>query len=150
VHLPSGPSSHTIKPLSHSVGVTADISGRDDVFIVAGKKGYATLNADGEFKWIKEVFALEEEAGEGKDDVPEAKGGRGTRTERMRFNDGAIDSRGRFWAGSMNDFHIEDLKPEGAIYRLDADLELHRVIVDIAIPNGMGCRLPLTIRPQGM
>ena len=34
----------------------------------------------------------------------------------IRMNDGAVDSRGRFWAGTM---HIDYRLGEGALYRLD-------------------------------
>ena len=34
----------------------------------------------------------------------------------IRMNDGACDSRGRFWAGTM---HIDYRRGEGALYRLD-------------------------------
>jgi len=40
-----------------------------------------------------------------------------------RFNDGATDRRGRFWAGTMNRGGPGP-EPEGTLYRLDAD---HRV-----------------------
>ena len=46
----------------------------------------------------------------------------------MRFNDGAVDSRGRFWAGAMNDPKIAEVIDEGAMFRLDPDLKLHRVL----------------------
>lgn len=146
VHLPTGTSSHTIRTLSHSVGITADIAGEgwDTKCIVAGKKGFGVLDVTtAEIKWVKEVFAAEEAAGEGKADVSDKQGGRGTKSERMRFNDGHVDTHGRFWAGSMNDFHVEDLQTEGAIYRLDTDLSVHRVIEGISIPNGMGCMFTL-------
>ncbi|KAL7266899.1 rRNA-processing protein cgr1 [Rhizina undulata] len=55
-----------------------------------------------------------------------------------RFNDGAVDSKGRFWAGSMNDFHVGEPQPEGCVFRLDTDLTLHRMIENVSIPNGMG------------
>lgn len=57
---------------------------------------------------------------------------------RMRFNDGAVDSRGRFWAGAMNDQKVKDPVDEGAMFRLDPDLTLHRVLEKLVIPNGIG------------
>jgi sugar lactone lactonase YvrE len=50
-----------------------------------------------------------------------------------RFNDGKVDRAGRFWAGSMT--------PQGAssaLYRLDRDLSVHRMVSDITISNGIG------------
>jgi sugar lactone lactonase YvrE len=37
-----------------------------------------------------------------------------------RFNDGACDTRGRFWAGTMR-MHKFGIQPTGAVYRLDPD-----------------------------
>jgi sugar lactone lactonase YvrE len=50
----------------------------------------------------------------------------------LRFNDGAVDSRGRFWAGSMGG------RGEGALYRLDPDGSVHIIIPGVTIPNGIG------------
>lgn len=56
----------------------------------------------------------------------------------MRFNDGAVDSKGRFWAGAMNDPKIQSPGPEGILFRLDPDLTLHRMLSPVTIPNGIG------------
>lgn len=53
--------------------------------------------------------------------------------EGARFNDGKVDRAGRFWAGSMT--------PRGAssaLYRLDANLSVHRMVSKITISNGIG------------
>ena len=53
-----------------------------------------------------------------------------------RFNDGRIDRKGRFWAGTMT--------AEGAtssLYRLDPDLTVHRMETGITISNGLGWSL---------
>ncbi|MBA2678117.1 MAG: SMP-30/gluconolactonase/LRE family protein [Ktedonobacteraceae bacterium] len=53
----------------------------------------------------------------------------------MRFNDGAVDARGRFWAGSM----LNDESPDGGtLYRLDPDGSLHAMITKVGVPNGIG------------
>jgi sugar lactone lactonase YvrE len=57
---------------------------------------------------------------------------------RMRLNDGAIDSAGRFWAGAMNDPLVKEPTNEGVLFRLDPDLKLHRIMGDLTIPNGIG------------
>ena len=49
-----------------------------------------------------------------------------------RFNDGAVDRRGRFWAGTMGDPF------NNALYRLDADLSLRTMENGIDISNGIG------------
>ena len=53
----------------------------------------------------------------------------------VRMNDGACDPDGRFWCGSM----AYDAAPgRGALYRLDADRTVHRVLADVTISNGLG------------
>jgi len=54
-----------------------------------------------------------------------------------RFNDGAVDCRGRFWAATMNE-QEEHQKPEGVLYRLDPDGSVHVMETGFIIPNGMG------------
>lgn len=56
----------------------------------------------------------------------------------MRFNDGAVDTHGRFWAGAMNDPKVQVPSPEGVLFRLDPDLSLHRMLSPVTIPNGIG------------
>lgn len=55
-----------------------------------------------------------------------------------RFNDGAVDCRGRFWAGTMCDPEDACLQPEGSLYRLDPDLALHVMEKGVGISNGIG------------
>ncbi|HXT06972.1 MAG TPA: SMP-30/gluconolactonase/LRE family protein [Roseiarcus sp.] len=50
-----------------------------------------------------------------------------------RINDGKVDKRGRFVAGSMDT--MED-GPNGALYRLDPDLSLHKLDDGIIVSNG--------------
>jgi sugar lactone lactonase YvrE len=52
-----------------------------------------------------------------------------------RMNDGACDSRGRFWAGTMS---LTGDTRSGALYRLDPDLSVTRVLPGISISNGIG------------
>ena len=56
----------------------------------------------------------------------------------MRMNDGAVDSHGRYWAGTMNDPKVQNPSDEGVLFRLDPDMTLHRVIENVTIPNGLG------------
>lgn len=51
-----------------------------------------------------------------------------------RFNDGRCDRQGRFWIGSM--YEPRD-KPLGALYRLDADLSLHKILDGVTVANGL-------------
>lgn len=51
-----------------------------------------------------------------------------------RFNDGKCDPAGRFWAGSMG-FAAEP--GAGALYRLDPDHTVHKMIANVTISNGI-------------
>ncbi len=51
-----------------------------------------------------------------------------------RANDGKVDPSGRFWAGTMLD--SED-PGGGALYRLDADLRVTRLLSRLSIANGL-------------
>ncbi|MYD10613.1 MAG: SMP-30/gluconolactonase/LRE family protein [Chloroflexi bacterium] len=50
-----------------------------------------------------------------------------------RFNDGKVDSSGRYWAGTMD---IGQAEETGALYRLDPDLSLRQCDSDYIICNG--------------
>ncbi|KAF8540990.1 putative anterior fat body protein [Trichophaea hybrida] len=109
VSLEEGPGSHKAVNLEDSVGITTDIEGRSGEYIVAAKRGFAVFNeATRQLTYVKTY-----------EDEPEM-------AERM-FNDGAVDSRGRFW-GTMNEYRLS----------LGPDLTLHRIIESVSIPNGMG------------
>jgi sugar lactone lactonase YvrE len=74
---------------------------------------------------------------------------------RMRFNDGAVDSHGRFWAGSCNDDKVVEVKDQGTMFRLDPDGTLHRMVEQMIIPNGTGWNakddtMYLTDSPRGI
>lgn len=51
---------------------------------------------------------------------------------RNRFNDGAVDRAGRFWAGTASD------EPVNALYRLDSDRTIHLMENHIYTSNGIG------------
>jgi sugar lactone lactonase YvrE len=51
-----------------------------------------------------------------------------------RFNDGAVDPRGRFWAGTMNQH--EATAPDGCLYRLDGDCSVHTMATGFSVYNG--------------
>jgi sugar lactone lactonase YvrE len=52
-----------------------------------------------------------------------------------RMNDGACDSRGRLWAGTMS---LSGDTRAAALYRLDPDLQVTRVLPGLSISNGIG------------
>lgn len=60
------------------------------------------------------------------------------RKPHTRFNDGAVDGRGRFWAGTMCDPENTCTQPEGSLYRLDPDQSLHVMETSVSISNGIG------------
>lgn len=49
-----------------------------------------------------------------------------------RFNEGKCDRNGRFWTGTMDDSLTAH---SGAVYRVDTDLSVHKVIGDVGISN---------------
>jgi sugar lactone lactonase YvrE len=51
-----------------------------------------------------------------------------------RMNDGACDGRGRFWAGTMS---LSGDTRAAALYRLDPDLSVTRVLPGISVSNGI-------------
>lgn len=54
-----------------------------------------------------------------------------------RFNDGAVDCRGRFWAGTMCGLVETCQEPEGSLYRLDPDGSLHIMETGVFVSNGI-------------
>ena len=53
----------------------------------------------------------------------------------VRMNDGACDSAGRFFAGTMADDEAPD---QGTLYRLDPDHSIATIIAGVTISNGIG------------
>lgn len=52
-----------------------------------------------------------------------------------RFNDGAVDRQGRFWAGTMSN---QESEPLGSLYRLDPSGAVQRMETGITVSNGIG------------
>jgi len=51
-----------------------------------------------------------------------------------RLNDGRVDARGRLWVGTMdNQLH----RPQGALYRVDADGAVQKILSDVIVSNGI-------------
>ncbi|MCC6306835.1 MAG: SMP-30/gluconolactonase/LRE family protein [Rhodobacteraceae bacterium] len=55
-----------------------------------------------------------------------------------RFNDGAVDRGGRFWAGSTCSFHSLCSGPAGTLYRVDGDGSVHAMESGLGVANGIG------------
>ncbi|MFW5688652.1 MAG: SMP-30/gluconolactonase/LRE family protein, partial [Spirochaetota bacterium] len=56
-------------------------------------------------------------------------------TPANRFNDGATDREGRFWAGTMAK---SGGGPVGSLYRLDVDHSVHTMQDEVIVSNGLG------------
>ena len=54
-----------------------------------------------------------------------------------RFNDGKPDRQGRFWSGTMFEGPGRRIEFIGALYRMDSDLSVHRMIEGIGCSNGL-------------
>jgi sugar lactone lactonase YvrE len=52
-----------------------------------------------------------------------------------RFNDGKVSPEGRFWAGTMDEESLS--RPIAALYRLDPDGGVHRVVDGLIVSNGL-------------
>lgn len=123
VDLSIGPSSLKTIQLDMPVGVTADIEGTDSAekILIGGKHGIAILDRKTEEYELLARFYDDK----GRDD-------------RLRSNDGAVDPQGRFWVGTMNDFHVGAPQAEGSLFRFDGDLSRHMMRDGLTIPNGVG------------
>jgi len=102
----------TRRELDRSVGVV--LPRASGGYVAALQDGFYALPEDGEPELIAAVEA----------DNPVT-----------RLNDGEIDPQGRFWAGTMG----WEAEPEaGALYRLDPDGTVTRMLDGISISNGLG------------
>lgn len=54
-----------------------------------------------------------------------------------RFNDGKPDRQGRFWSGTVFEAGDRAIERIGALYRLDPDLSVHRMVEGIGSSNGL-------------
>ena len=54
----------------------------------------------------------------------------------VRFNDGAVDPLGNFWAGTMNE--VDEKRAEGVLYRLDPDGTIREMGTGFTVSNGIG------------
>jgi len=55
----------------------------------------------------------------------------------LRYNDGRVDSRGRFWVGTMAIEPARHREAVGELWRLDPDGQMHRVLDGLTIANGL-------------
>ncbi|KFY45949.1 hypothetical protein V494_00706 [Pseudogymnoascus sp. VKM F-4513 (FW-928)] len=131
IDIAEGPSSLKTIDFDIPVGVTADIEGVDskDKILIGGKTGIAILDrATGKYEYIKRFY----------DDADEA------RDDRLRSNDGNVDSEGRMWIATMTDFHAGPCKPEGHLFSFDSNLNRATHRSELVIPNSVGWSLSNT------
>lgn len=127
IDLAVGPSSLKTTTFDIPVGVTIDIEGvdRQKTILIGGKVGIALLDREsGKYRYIKRFYDWDESVREVQDD-------------RMRSNDADVDSEGRLWIGTMNDFHVGPPQPEGDLLRIDSDLSVTTHRSKISIPNSI-------------
>ena len=107
--------------------------GRADVTLDAGQPvGCAVPRAGGGLALaLRDGFALLPRGGGPARVVAPVEGDRAD----TRMNDGACDPRGRFWAGTMS---LRGDTRSAALYRLDPDLHVTRVLPGISVSNGIG------------
>lgn len=106
------------------------LTGADRAFDVGGYIGAVVPRAAGGYALaVAEGFAVATDDG---DVTPLAAAGH---DETVRMNDGACDSRGRFWAGSMR---LDEGPGGGRLFRLDADHSVTAIQDGVTISNGIG------------
>ena len=103
---------------------TFDVDTRVTALAMRASGGFVTATDKGLAFWDAQTQALDFFAD------PEAD------LSSTRFNDGAADRQGRFWAGTMNEVDFES--PDGSLYRLDPDKTLHTMETEIPVANGVG------------
>jgi sugar lactone lactonase YvrE len=77
---------------------------------------------------VADGFLLLRESGEVERRIPVAE------PAGNRFNDGKVDAHGRFWAGTMA---LDETPGRGALYRLDPDGSVTRLLDGVGLSNGV-------------
>ncbi|KAH0847946.1 putative calcium homeostasis protein Regucalcin [Fonsecaea pedrosoi] len=125
IDLAKGPESVKIIDTSQPIGVTANIEGVDssEVILAGAKDGVTKFNLKtGEHEYVAKYW-------KGADAEDKAR--------RMRSNDGAVDTQGRFWVEAFVDPEISQVTDEGCLLRLDHDGTLQTMHEGMKIPNGI-------------
>lgn len=108
-------------------------TGRNEAFRIADQIGsFALRRAGGLVVALRSGFHLYDPATERLDPIADPE----SHKPLNRFNDGRCDPAGRFWAGTMRDPQDPALR-EGALYRLDVDRRVTRMIEGIGTSNGL-------------
>jgi sugar lactone lactonase YvrE len=85
--------------------------------------GFVTPSTTGLYAWNRD-FSEKEFLLDPCRDIPD-----------VRLNDAVVDRAGRLWTGSLNERNLP--APDGSLYRVDADLSLHRVDDGFSVANGI-------------
>lgn len=97
--------------------LTLVLQGKDNQLILALDTKIASFDLETEkLKWLVDVETDSE----------------------IRCNDGASDTLGRLWVGTM---HLEHKNEAGALYCIDPDLKVHKKLNNITISNGIAWSL---------
>ena len=113
VHNPTDRSDRTIPVQKY---VSAVVPRKSGGAVVTLQHGYYSLDlASGRFEPLSEQVETE---------IPG-----------NRFNDGKVDPAGRFWAGTMD---MAERGPKGALYVLEKNRALRKVLSGVSISNGLG------------
>ncbi|KAH6664664.1 hypothetical protein B0J14DRAFT_706417 [Halenospora varia] len=146
-----GPESLKKIKTQETIGVTANLHGSNSEIIAGARHGLAKLNpTTGSLSYLCKFWPHHS---------PEISQKHATSPPpshplshsnylftRMRSNDGAVDSRGRFWVGTLNEQPATpSTKPEGVLFRIDPDLTIHTMLSNLHAPNGIGWNLSDTI-----
>ena len=111
----SDPRDGTTRAIDVGQPVSAALLRGHDELLLAVRDGFASLELTGGV--VSPLVAVEA-------DLPG-----------NRMNDGACDAHGRCFAGTMA---FDKTPGAGALYRLDPDLSVHRILDGIGISNGIG------------
>lgn len=95
-----GPSSLKKLTFDAPISFTGEIADKSDSFIFGGKYGVGIASKEGGEPKMLQKYWSEEEENDGK-------------PGRMRANDGAVDSKGRFWVSALCDPEVTSFAPEG-------------------------------------
>jgi sugar lactone lactonase YvrE len=110
----NGPDSAIVQTWEFDERVAAIAPRRDGGFALAVESGFRLLDGDG-----AESRRIAVDHGD----------------PTVRMNDGKCDAAGRFWAGSLSDSFTPGA---GALWRLDPDLSVRRVLDGMTMSNGLG------------
>ena len=118
--------------MGHRVHRLDPKTGRDTSIDVGLAVGAAVLRADnqGLVLAMRDGFALLDEASGTVDLVAPVE----IDQPNNRMNDGKCDPAGRFWAGTMG---FDPVPGTGALYRLDSNLRVEKMVGDITLSNGL-------------